>query len=161
MNPIKPIITGQVAVDASPAEVYRLVSDPTAMADLAEELASARWLDGAAEAAVGARFSGLNRNGWRRWTTICEVTDVVPERRFAYEVSTPFKTPIARWQYDIEPVGDGCVVTVTNWIKVPDWFVPFALWISGEPDRPATNKANIATTLGRLKEHVESIVSVR
>lgn len=157
MGTSEPIASGQVTINATPAEVYRLVSDPTVMVGFAEELFKVRWRGGATEAAVGAKFSGTNRNGWRRWVTWCEITDAEPGQRFAYEVSTPFKVPIARWQFDIAPGTRGCTVTQSSWLRVPPWFIPFAIMITGEPDRPAVNTANIATTLRRLKDHLESL----
>lgn len=152
----EPLATGEVTIDAPPGEVYRLVSDPVAMAGLAEEFYKARWIRGARGAAVGNWFSGSNRNGWRRWVTHAEVTEADPGRRFAYRVRTPFFVPISRWEYDIAPVGDGSRVTVTNWLRVPGWFVPIAIFITGQPDRAGTNTANITTTLRRLKEDLES-----
>ncbi len=152
----EPLATGAVSIAASPEEVYRLISDPTAMTDFAEEVYKCRWLGGATGAAVGARFSGTNRNGWRRWVTHAFVTDADPGRKFAYRVRTQFMVPISRWEYEITPEGSGCRVTVTNWLRVPRWFVPMAIFITGEPDRAATNSANITTTLRRLKAHVES-----
>lgn len=152
----EPLATGEVTVDARPDEVYRLVSDPVAMAELAEELRRARWIRGATGAAVGNWFSGSNRNGWRRWVTHAEITGAVPGRRFAYRVRTPFFVPISRWEYEITPEGAGCRVTVTNWLRVPRWFVPIAIFITGERDRAGTNSANIATTLRRLKARLES-----
>lgn len=152
----EPIASGQVTINATPAEVYRLVSDPTVMVGFAEEVYRARWLDGATEAKVGERFRGDNRNGIRRWWTICQVTDAEPGRCFAYEVSTPFKVPIARWQFDLAQADDGCTLVERSWMRVPRWFVPFAIMITGQPDRPGTNNANIATTLTRLKAHLET-----
>ncbi|HEY0450245.1 SRPBCC family protein [Actinophytocola sp.] len=156
MTRTDPIATGQVRIDATPAEVYRLVSDPTVMVTFAEEVRGARWRGRASAAAVGARFSGSNRNGRRRWVTICTVTEAVPGRRFAYEVETPFKVPISRWAYEIEPDGTGCRVTESSWLRLPRWFVPIAVLITGEPDRAGRNTTNIATTLSRLKAHLES-----
>lgn len=152
----KPIATGQVTINASPAEVYRLVSDPTVMVDFAEEVVAVRWLGKATKAAVGVKFRGSNRNGWRRWVTTCTVTEAEPGQRFVYEVSTPFKVPISRWEFTLREDADGCTVTEASWLRVPTWFIPFAIFITGEPDRPGVNNANIATTLQRLKEHVET-----
>lgn len=155
MTTSEPIATGQVTINASPAEVYRLISDPSAMAQFAEEFFRARWLGGASEPKVGAKFRGMNRNGRRRWWTTCTVTEAEPGRRFVYEVSTPFKVPISRWEYDLEPTENGCTITESSFLRVPGWFIPFAIMITGEPDRPAANQAHIATTLTRLKEHLE------
>jgi uncharacterized protein YndB with AHSA1/START domain len=152
----EPIATGQVTINATPAEVYRLISDPPAMARFTEEFFRARWLGGTTEPTVGARFRGSNRNGRRRWVTTCTVTDAEPGRRFVYEVSTPFKVPISRWEYEIRATDDGCTVTESSFLRVPAWFVPFAILITGEPDRPAANRAHIATTLSRLKDHLEA-----
>ncbi|WP_037309773.1 SRPBCC family protein [Amycolatopsis orientalis] len=151
----EPLATGEVSIDAPPEKVYRLISDPVAMAECAEELRKARWIRGATEAAVGNWFSGSNRNGLRRWVTHAEIIEAEPGRRFAYRVRTPFFVPISRWEYDIRPDGDGSRVTVTNWLRVPPWFVPLAILITGQPDRAATNRANIAATLRRVKARLE------
>lgn len=152
----EPQACGQVTIDAAPDEVYRLVSDPLAMVEFAEELYRVRWLNGTAATGVGARFRGDNRNGWHHWWTIARVTDAEKDRRFAFEVRTPFWVPIARWQYDIEPVDGGSRVTESAWIRAPAWFGPIATLITGEADRVAADNAHIATTLRRLKQHLES-----
>lgn len=152
----EPLASGEVTIDVSPAAAYELVSDPVRMAGFAEEFYRARWIRGATGAAVGNWFSGANRNGWRRWWTHAQVTDAEPGRRFAFHVRTPFFVPISRWQYEITPEPAGCRVTVTNWLRMPRWFVPVAIRITGEPDRANTNTDNIAATLGRLKAHAES-----
>jgi hypothetical protein len=149
--------SGTVTIEASATEVFEVVSDPVIVAGLAEEAVAVGWLAGATQAALGARFKGFNRNGWRRWRTICHI--VFEEgRRFAYDVNAPvMKLPISRWQYETEPAGDGtCTVTETSWARVPLWFVPAAMLITGVFDRPACNTANITTTLGRLKTYIES-----
>ncbi|SDX97260.1 Polyketide cyclase / dehydrase and lipid transport [Amycolatopsis xylanica] len=151
----EPFATGQVSIAAPPAEIYKLVSDPTIMVEFAEEVVRASWLGGAHGPAVGARFKGHNRNGWRRWVTTCRITDAEPGRNFAFEVRTPFMVPISRWEYDIRPGDGGCTVVENCWLRVPMWFRPIANFITGQPDRAGTNNANIATTLGRLKAHLE------
>lgn len=161
MDTTKPIATGQITINASPAEVYRLISDPTVMVGFAEEVYRAQWLGGATEAAVGGRFRGYNRNGLRRWWTNCRITDADPGRCFAYEVHAPFRVPIARWQFDLLPAPEGCTVIESSWLRVPNWFVPFAILITGEPDRPRANDTHIATTLHRLKDHLESSRAAR
>jgi hypothetical protein len=153
----EPAATDTVVIGATPASAYDVVSDPTVMIRFAEEAHRVRWLDGAEPSQVGARFKGYNRNGRRRWVTDCRVTDADPGRRFAYEVTaSPLRIPISRWQYDIEPTADGgCSVTETNWLRAPVWFMPFAVLITGVSDRMGANNAHIATTLHRLKAHLE------
>jgi uncharacterized protein YndB with AHSA1/START domain len=148
--------TGQVEIKASPDEVYEIISDPPAMARFAEEFFRARWLGGAKKPEVGAKFRGMNRNGMRRWWTTCTVTEAEPGKRFVYTVRTPFMVPISRWEYDILPTEGGCTVTESSYMRVPGWFIPFAILITGKKDRPGVNTANIATTLTRLKDHLEA-----
>jgi hypothetical protein len=152
----EPLATGEVTIEVPPDAAYRLVSDPIRMADFAEEFYQARWIRGATTAEVGKWFSGSNRNGRHRWFTHAQITDADPGRRFAYHVRTPFFVPISRWQYEITPAAGGCRVTVTNWLRMPRWFIPVAIMITGESDRAHTNTDNIATTLRRLKAHAES-----
>jgi uncharacterized protein YndB with AHSA1/START domain len=153
----RPLATGEVTIDVPPAAAYRLLSDPVRMADLAEEFYKARWIRGATGPRVGAWFSGSNRNGWHRWWTHSQVVDAEPGRRFAYHVRTPFLVPVSRWEYEITPQDTGCRVTVTNWLRMPRWFIPVALFITGEQDRAGTNSDHIAITLDRLKAHAESL----
>ncbi|MCH6160028.1 SRPBCC family protein [Streptomyces marispadix] len=153
----EPAATGTVVINATPASAYEIVSDPPVMIRFAEEAHRARWVGGCEPSQVGARFRGYNRNGLRRWVTDCRVTDADPGRRFAYEVTaSPLRIPISRWQYDIEATEEGCSVTETNWLRVPLWFIPFAIMITGVLDRMGANNANIGTTLGRLKTHLEA-----
>ncbi|MGW0732078.1 SRPBCC family protein [Streptomyces sp. NPDC002851] len=154
----EPAATGSVTVQVSPAEAYRVISDPVTMAGFAEEAYRARWVDGATGPAVGHTFRGHNRNGLRRWVTACRVTDAEPNLRFAYEVKTlPFGIPISRWQYDIAPHrSGGCLITETNWLRVPLWFIPMAITVTGVINRIGTNNAHIGTTLQRLKHHLET-----
>ncbi|UQA90706.1 SRPBCC family protein [Streptomyces halobius] len=151
-----PAATGTVTIRTTPADAYDVVSDPPVMIRLAEEAHRARWLGGATAPAVGARFRGHNRNGLRRWVTNCRITDVDPGRRFAYEVTAPLGVPISRWQYDIAPTAEGCTVTETSWLRVPLWFIPLAILITGVSDRIGLNNANIGTTLLRLKHYLEA-----
>lgn len=148
--------SGSVEVEAPATEVFAAASDPVLMATLGQEVVSATWLD--SEAGVGRRFRGNNRQGRRKWHTVCTVTDHT-DSLFGYDVHTPTRPPIliSHWQYEVEPIDDDrCRVTETNWIRVPAWFVPFAVTITGIMNRPDANNRHINLTLNALKEHVES-----
>jgi hypothetical protein len=150
-----PDARGEIDIAAPATRVYQLVSDPGALAELAEEYSGFHWLDGATTARVGARFRGSNRNGVRRWSTVSTITDAEAGRRFAFEV-TSFGLPVARWQYDIEPAGAGCRVVEQTWEKRPGWFrVPSSL-ATGVWHRDARNRASIVATLRKLKTKAES-----
>lgn len=150
--------SAQVLVAAPVERVRRLVLDPVAMAGLGEEVESVAWLDGADAPAVGVRFLGRNRNGRRRWTTECTVTECGPER-LGYDVHARvgrIRIPISHWRYDVERVDPAVSrVTETNWIMAPLWFAPIGTLVSGALWRPAANRAHIATTLERVRAELE------
>jgi hypothetical protein len=150
-----PDATGRIEVGAAPEAVYALVSDPAKLADVAEEYAGHRWVGRVSVPAVGAKFRGRNRRGFRRWSTLSTITDADPGRRFGFEV-TSVGLPVARWQYDFEPAGDGCVVVESMWERRPAWFRVPTSTVTGVWNRREANTANIAVTLARLKEAVEA-----
>ncbi|MDT4910995.1 MAG: hypothetical protein QOC66_123 [Pseudonocardiales bacterium] len=153
MSPTQPSASATVEVAAAPDVVYRLISDLTSLAELAEETSVLRWKKGGA-AAPGAVFRGTNRNGWHRWTTTCTVTDADPDRRFAFDVSHT-GIPVARWQYDIAGTEAGCTVTEATWDRRPRWFEFLSRPATGVGDRASVNAANIRATLQRLKSRAE------
>lgn len=119
-----PSVSASVHIDARPEVVYRLITDLPTLASLAEEAVAMQWRKGDA-ARPGAVFTGHNRNGGRRWSTKCTVTDAEPGRRFAFDVRhTVF--PVARWQYDIVGTDGGCDVTESTWDRRPGWFAKVA-----------------------------------
>jgi hypothetical protein len=155
MTTSTPSATSTIAIDASPASVYALITDLKTMAELAEETQAMRWQGSVTSAVPGASFRGSNRNGWHRWTTTCKVTDAATGHRFAFEV-THTGVPISRWQYDISADGTGCTVTESTWDRRPGWFKRMAGLATGVADRQAANAAHIDATLGRLKARAES-----
>src|SRR5581483_10155592 len=105
-----PAMQGSVTVhmNASPEQVWDLVSDVTKIGRYSPETFEAKWIDGATGPAVGAKFQGhVKRNGWgpTYWTT-CTVTACEPGRQFAFGVGNS-STPLNTWSYRIEPAGDG------------------------------------------------------
>ncbi|HET6711637.1 MAG TPA: SRPBCC family protein [Amycolatopsis sp.] len=151
-----PNVTGRIEIDAAPETVYALVSDPAALADVAEEFAGHRWVGGVSRPAVGARFRGRNQRGFRRWSTLSTITDAEPGRRFGFEVTSFAGLPVARWQYDFELARDGCVVVESMWERRPAWFKVATSTVTGVWDREVANTANIAATLARLKRAAEA-----
>lgn len=148
-------VAGTVEVDASAEKVYALLSDLDSLSLLAEETETMVWSTGTA-AAPGARFKGSNRNGTKTWSTTCTVTDADPGHRFAFEVTAgPLK--IARWQYDVEPLGaERCRVTESTWDRRPGWFKKPGGWLTGVSDRTGASHDHIAATLARLKVSAEA-----
>ena len=69
-----------VEVDASPAQVWNLLTDITRAGEWSHETQGGEWLDDATGPAPGARFQGRNENGRFKWTRQCEVLSVDENR---------------------------------------------------------------------------------
>jgi hypothetical protein len=137
-------------IGASVHELYGLVSDVTRTGEWSPENVGGRWLKGATTAAVGARFRGSNRRGWRRWSTTCTVVAAEPGSRFAFEVAVA-GVPASRWTYDFRPDGDGAFVTETWQDRRPRWFALAAGATMGIKDIRGHNRLNMEQTLANLR----------
>ena len=142
-------VSGTARIDAPADSLYALVSDVTRMGEWSPENVGGRWLRGAAGPAVGARFRGSNRRGWRRWSTTCTVVAAEPGRVFAFDVSVG-GVPASRWTYDFTADGDATVVTETWTDRRPRWFALLAGVTMGIGDIRAHNQENINQTLAKL-----------
>ncbi|MBV8965276.1 MAG: SRPBCC family protein [Mycobacteriaceae bacterium] len=154
MNLPQPI-GAEVNIDADADTVYELITDLPTLASLSDEIATMEWRK---ESSVkpGAVFTGHNRNGARKWSTTCTVTDADSGRVFAFDVRHTV-LPIAHWRYDIQPLdGGGCRVTERTWDRRPRWFKQVAGLATGVKDRAAANTAHINSTLQRLKKAAET-----
>jgi hypothetical protein len=147
-------VSRSTLVRATPDAVYALVSDLPGMGRLSNENTGGRWLGGATGPAVGARFRGHNRNGWRRWSTTVEVEQAEPGRRFAFRVSY-YGVPVSLWSYDLEPVEGGTTVTEAWEDRRPVWFKTPAGLFTGELDREAATARGIEHTLAAIKAAAE------
>lgn len=150
-----PSATGTIRIDAAPEAVYALITDLSALADCAEETATMQWRQGNS-ARCGAKFSGSNRNGSRKWNTTCTVTDAEPGRVFAFDVHSAV-IPVARWAYQITAVDGGCEVTESTWDRRPRWLRGLSGRVTGVADRATANGENIRLTLDRLKQRAERV----
>ena len=148
----------QVHVRATPDDVYALVSDVTRTPELSPEILECTWLDGATGAAVGARFKARNKVPNRpAWHNKPVVTVAEPGRRFSFARTEPFGGTV-EWAYDLEPDGDGTLVTesyeVTKQLHPVGWFIIGVLF--ARKDRRTDLRAGMEQTLERLRAIVEA-----
>ncbi|WP_030330236.1 SRPBCC family protein [Streptomyces sp. NRRL B-1381] len=160
-------VADSIVIEATPAEVYAQLSDPTAMGRWSPENLGATVRGDRHGAYVGMVFEGRNKRGAVRWTTRCTVTAADPGRRFAFRVHAIglrrplLPGPIATWEYRFEPEAGGTRVTET-------WTDDRRRWpdaVANAFDRVATGGktfaqfqvGNIRTTLKRLKEALEAV----
>ncbi len=146
-------VTRDVAAPAS--TVWAMISDVTRMGEWSPETVGCEWKKGATGPAVGARFSGSNRNGSKKWSTTCVVVESVPAERFAFEVVVgPMK--VARWGYALEPTDTGCRVTETWTDRRGGLVKALGKPLSGVADRAVHNRAGMEQTLDRLAAAAEA-----
>lgn len=101
-----PGAVAEIDVDAPPAVVWELISDPAVPARFSEELIEARWADGDTPG-PGARIIGRNRHpAVGEWETTSYVTVWEPPRRLGWAVSDP-ENPGARWMFEVDELVGG------------------------------------------------------
>lgn len=155
-------LTRSTDINAPADLVWSLVSDLPAMGALSPQNVGGEWRGGATGPAVGARFRGRNRNGWRRWSTNVNVTKCEPGRSFAIAVSSA-GVPVAEWAYELADRGaDGCTVAESWADRRPGWFKrPASLVTGGGYTNMGDVAANLDKTLAALKQLAEQRVRER
>ncbi len=142
-------------IEASPDAVYALVADLSRMGEWSPETTGITWLGGASEPRPGARFRGANRNGARRWSTICTIVTAEPGRELTWD-SSLFGRPVARWRYTFEAdPGGGTKVTESTEDQRRAVFRALGGVASGVNDRTSHNAESMRVTLERIKAAAE------
>ena len=110
-----------LVLDATPEQVYDLVSDVTRTGEWSPVCVACAWEDPDCAGEVGAAFTGRNESGGRTWETrsVVEVAD--RGREFAWAVNGGF----VRWSWTMRPHGDGTLVT-ESWHFRPEGLAFFA-----------------------------------
>jgi hypothetical protein len=140
-------------IDADADRLYDLVSDVTRTPEWSPEVISCDWLDGAAGAAVGARFRARNRRRWFTWSNKPVIETADRGKNFAFTRIEPGGGTI-RWFYRFAPSPAGTIVELGYQVLRP---VPPTLHIIlrtlfGVRDLRADLHQNMTTSLERLAE---------
>lgn len=141
-------------IKASPEKVWDALADVTRMGEWSPECRSCEWNEGSSGPAVGARFTGHNRNGDKEWTTEAEITECTPGQRLAFD-GVFGDLRFSHWGYTIDPTPEGCRVTETWDDGRPDEILELTASISGVQDRAEHNRRGMEETLTRLAAAVE------
>ena len=102
-----PLLKAEIEIDAPVSKVWKLVSDPTNMPKWSPQC---RIMKALGPVRPGTRTVNLNRRGPLFWPTTSVITDVIPERRFAFRI--PLNTTV--WAYELEPTATGTRLTETR-----------------------------------------------
>ena len=95
-----PILKAEIEINAPVAKVWSLVSDPSRMPQWSPQCRIMRALG---PIRPGTRTINLNRRGLLFWPTTSVITEVIPERKFAFRI--PINTSV--WSYELEPTATG------------------------------------------------------
>ena len=147
-------------VDASPGEVWALVSDVTRIGEFSPETFEARWTRGSTGPEVGATFKGhVKRNGvGPTYWSGCRVTECVENEVFEFAVGTDAVT-VNNWGYRLEPEAnqDGTAGTrVTEYFRMEPSIATRLYWTLLGALRGRTNERGMRTTLERMKTVLEA-----
>ncbi|MCU1483550.1 MAG: Hemerythrin cation binding domain protein [Actinomycetia bacterium] len=124
MGTLKRHCRNEVVVDAASDAVWALVADPTRVGEWSHETQRASWLDGATEAAPGARFVGHNVLPRSKWSRTSEVLDVEPGRSITWRtVPSRIYRDSTEWTITVEPEGDRTRITQTYQVLRLGWFM--------------------------------------
>lgn len=95
-----PILKAEIEINAPVAKVWSLVSDPSRMPQWSPQC---RIMKALGPIRPGTRTINLNRRGLLFWPTTSVITEVIPERKFAFRI--PINTSV--WSYELEPTATG------------------------------------------------------
>jgi len=152
--------TGQASthIEATPEQVWAILSDLERMGEWSPECHKVEWLDGAkSPAEPGARFKGWNRYGLLRWSMTCEVKTADPGREISW-ATVRGRRELVVWTYRLQPVSEGSDLTESFEVR---WLPPSAVLAEDflMRDRDRRRDEAMRSTLARIKKAVESSVT--
>ena len=95
-----PLLQAQIDIDAPVATVWALVSDLSRMPQWSPQC---RLMKALGPVRQGTRTINLNRRNKMYWPTTCVVTEVIPEKKMAFQVNQNGTI----WSYELEPTDAG------------------------------------------------------
>jgi uncharacterized protein YndB with AHSA1/START domain len=143
-------ISATVQINASPEEVWQIVSDLGRMPEFSPELRKAFVIG---KPGVGANIIGINRRKAVVWPTTSKVVRWEPGRAVAWKT----RESGATWVYELQPTDTG--TTVTGRRVLPKFTLGTTLLgpaIGGAQGHDAELADGIRTTLERIRATAES-----
>lgn len=147
----------RLVMAAPPGAVYELIADVTRMPEFSPEVTECRWLDGATEAVVGARFAA--RNKFTRGPAVRNkpvITEAEPGRRISWSRTEPFGGTV-EWTYEFLAHPDGTEVVesyrATKPVSRIGWVIISAF---SSKDRRRLQREGMERTLERVRACVEA-----
>lgn len=95
-----PLLQAEVEINAPVSKVWALISD---LGKMPEWSPQCRMMKALGPVRPGTRTVNLNRRNALFWPTTSTITEVIPERKFAFRVNSNNTL----WSYELEPTETG------------------------------------------------------
>jgi uncharacterized protein YndB with AHSA1/START domain len=147
-----PLLQTQIDIDAPVDKVWELITDTRRMPEWSPQC---RMMKPMGPLRQGTRTLNLNRRKRLYWTTTSTITEVVPQRKFAFRVNTNNTI----WSYELEPTGTGTRVVESrhaeNGVKPTSNFLVNMLF-GGVPSFEGELVDGMNASLARIKAAAEN-----
>jgi uncharacterized protein YndB with AHSA1/START domain len=148
-----PDVSVRTTISADPLDIWAAVADPRRLTEWSPDSTAVRCsVEGPLP--VGVSFSGSNRNGLFRWSTISRVVESDPGRSFAFDVSF-LGLAVSRWRYELTVGPSGVEVQEQWWDRRGPVMTGLGLVGTGVANRREYNEAGMRVTLAALKAGLE------
>jgi uncharacterized protein YndB with AHSA1/START domain len=95
-----PLLQAQIDIDAPVSKVWSLISDLNRMPQWSPQC---RLMKPLGPLRQGTRTINVNRRKYTLWATTCTVTEIIPEKKVAFQVNLNGTI----WSYELEPTDAG------------------------------------------------------
>jgi uncharacterized protein YndB with AHSA1/START domain len=147
-----PLLQAQIDIDAPVDKVWELITDTRRMPDWSPQC---RMMKPMGPLRQGTRTMNLNRRKRLYWTTTSTITEVIPQRKFAFRVNTNNTI----WSYELEPTATGTRVVESrhaeNGVKPASNFLVNMLF-GGVPSFEDELVEGMSASLARIKAAAEN-----
>jgi len=143
-----------IEIDAPPAQVWALVSDPARMSAFSPQVVKT-LVRGRGPVVEGTTFFNLNHRGPVFWPTQAEVVRCEPHREFAFRVKENYTI----WSFTLEPTASGGTL-LTQRRETPRGISSISLTLTkvvlgGVPKFTDELEAGMHATLAKIKAAAE------
>ena len=147
-----PLLQAQINIDAPVDKVWQLITDFSRMPEWSPQC---RMMKALGPLRPGTRTINLNRRNRLFWPTTSTVTEIVPQRKFAFRVNTNNTI----WSYELEPTATGTRVVESrhaeNGVKPASNFLVNML-LGGVPSFEEELVDGMNASLARIKAAAET-----
>jgi uncharacterized protein YndB with AHSA1/START domain len=146
-----PLLQAEIEINAPVSKVWGIISDLSRMPEWSPQCTATKLMG---PLQPGTRAVNFNRRNYLFWTTLSTITEVIPEKKLAWRVTTNNTV----WSYELEPTATGTRVVESrhaeNGVKAISNLVVNAL-MGGVPNFEQELVDGMNMSLTRIKAAAE------